>query len=60
MGTWQTLLDLCSYIPIPLMTVLFAIGLWRETVRSNRLIEAGIKPAPLQDSALYKIEHQSI
>jgi hypothetical protein len=56
MGTWQTLLDLCPYIPIPLMAILFAIGLWRETVRSNRLIEAGIKPPLLQDSTLYKIE----
>ena len=56
MGTWQTLLDVCPYIPIPLMAILFTIGLWRECVRSNRLIEAGIKPPSLQDSALYKIE----
>jgi hypothetical protein len=56
MGTWQTLLDLCPYIPIPLMAVLFAVGLWREIVRSNRLIAAGIKPPSFQDSPLHKIE----
>ena len=44
MGTWQTLLDVCPYIPIPLMAILFALGLWHEIVRSNRRIAADIKP----------------
>ena len=26
MGTWQTLLDACPYIPIPLMAILFALA----------------------------------
>ena len=56
MGTWQTLLDVCPYIPIPLMAVLFAMGLWHEVVCSNRRIAAGIKPAWIQDCTLYKIE----
>lgn len=56
MGTWQTLLDVCPYIPIPLMAILFAMGLWHEIVCSNRRIAAGIKPASFQDSTLYKIE----
>ena len=56
MGTWQTLLDVCPYIPIPLMAVLFAMGLWHEVVCSNRRIAAGIKPASFQDSTRYKIE----
>ena len=56
MGTWQTLLDACPYIPIPLMAVLFAMGLWHEVVCSNRRIAAGIKPASFQDSTRYKIE----
>ena len=60
MGTWQTLLDACPYIPIPLMAVLFAMGLWHEVVCSNRRIAVGIKPASIQDSTQYKIEHQSI
>ena len=47
MGTWQTLLDVCPYIPIPLMAVLFAMGLWHEVVCSNRRIAAGIKPASI-------------
>jgi len=57
MGTWQTLLDVCPYIPIPLMAILFALGLWHEIVRSNRRIAADIKPPSIQDSTLYKIEH---
>jgi hypothetical protein len=56
MGTWQTLLDVCLYIPIPLMAVLFAMGLWHEVVCGNRRIAAGIKPASIQDSIRYKIE----
>ena len=56
MGTWQTLLDVYPYIPIPLMAVLFAMGLWHEVVCSNRRIAAGIKPASIQDSTRYKIE----
>ena len=56
MGTWQTLLDVCPYIPIPLMAILFALGLWHEIVCSNRLIAADIKPPSIQDSTLYKIE----
>ena len=56
MGTWQTLLDVCPYIPIPLMAILFAMGLWHEIVCSNRRIAADIKPASIQDSTLYKIE----
>ena len=56
MGTWQTLLDVCPYIPIPLMAILFALGLWHEIVRSNRRIAADIKPTSIQDSTLYKIE----
>jgi len=56
MGTWQTLLDVCPYIPIPLMAVLFAMGLWHEVVCSNRRIAVGIKPASIQDSIRYKIE----
>jgi hypothetical protein len=55
MGTWQTLLDVCPYIPIPLMAILFALGLWHEIVRSNRRIAADIKPPSIQDSTLYKI-----
>ena len=60
MGTWQTLLDVCPYIPIPLMAVLFAMGLWHEVVCSNRRIAAGIKLTSFQDSTRYKIEHQPI
>ena len=56
MGAWQTLLDVCPYIPIPLMAVLFAMGLWHEVVCSNRRIAVGIKPASIQDSTRYKIE----
>ena len=56
MGTWQTLFDVCPYIPIPLMAVLFAMGLWHEVVCSNRRIAVGIKPASFQDSTRYKIE----
>ena len=56
MGTWQTLLDVCPYIPIPLMAILFVLGLWHEIVRSNRRIAADIKPPSIQDSTLYKIE----
>ena len=56
MGAWQTLLDVCPYIPIPLMAILFALGLWHEIVRSNRRIAADIKPTSIQDSTLYKIE----
>ena len=56
MGTWQTLLDVCPYIPIPLMAILFALGLWHEIVCSNRRIAADIKLPPIQDSTLYKIE----
>ena len=56
MGTWQTLLDVCPYIPIPLMAILFAMGLWHEVVCGNRRIAAGIKPASFQDSTRYKIE----
>ncbi len=56
MGTWQTLLDVCPYIPIPLMAILFALGLWHEIVCSNRRIAADIKPTSIQDSILYKIE----
>ena len=56
MGTWQTLLDVCPYIPIPLMAILFALGLWHEIVRSNRRIAADIKPTSIQDSTMYKIE----
>ena len=56
MGTWQTLLDVRPYIPIPLMAILFALGLWHEIVRSNRRIAADIKPPSIQDSTLYKIE----
>ncbi len=56
MGTWQTLLDACPYIPIPLMAVLFAMGLWHEVVCSNRRIAAGIKLESFQDSTRYKIE----
>jgi len=51
MGTWQTLLDVCPYIPIPLMAILFALGLWHEIVCSNRRIAADIKP-PI-DSRFY-------
>ena len=60
MGTWQTLLDVCPYIPIPLMAILFALGLWHEIVCSNRRIAADIKPASIQDSTQYKIELQPI
>ena len=56
MGTWQTLLDVCPYIPNPLMAILFALGLWHEIVCSNRRIAADIKPTSIQDSTLYKIE----
>jgi len=56
MGTWQTLLDVCPYIPIPLMAILFVLGLWHEIVCSNRCIAADIKPPSIQDSTLYKIE----
>jgi len=56
MGTWQTLLDVCPYIPIPLMAILFALGLWHEIVCSNRRVAAGIEPTSIQDSTLYKIE----
>ena len=56
MGTWQTLLDVCPYIPIPLMAILFALGLWHEIVCSNSRIAADIKPTSIQDSTLYKIE----
>ena len=56
MGTWQTLLDVYPYIPIPLMAILFALGLWHEIVCSNRRITADIKPTSIQDSTLYKIE----
>lgn len=56
METWQTLLGVCPYIPIPLMAILFALGLWHEIVRSNRRIAADIKPPSIQDSTLYKIE----
>ena len=56
MGTWQALLDVCLYIPIPLMAILFAQGLWHEIVCSNRRIAADIKPTSIQDSTLYKIE----
>jgi len=56
MGTWQTLLDVCPYIPIPLMAILFALGLWHEIVCSNRRIAEDIKPTSIQDSTLYKIE----
>ena len=56
MGTWQTLLDVCPYIPIPLMAILFALGFWHEIVCSNRRIAADIKPTSIQDSTLYKIE----
>ena len=56
MGTWQTLLDVCPYIPIPLMAILFAMGLWHEAVCGNRRIAAGIKPASIQDSTMHKIE----
>ena len=56
MGTWQTLLDVYPYIPIPLMAILFALGLWHEIVCSNRRIAADIKPTSIEDSTLYKIE----
>ena len=56
MGIWQTLLDVCPYIPIPLMAILFVLGLWHEVVCSNRRIAANIKPPSIQDSTLYKIE----
>ena len=56
MGTWQTLLDVCPYIPIPLMAILFALGLRHEIVCGNRRIAADIKPTSIQDSTLYKIE----
>ena len=56
MGTWQTLLDVCPYIPIPLMAILFALGLRHEIVCSNRRIAADIKPTSIQNSTLYKIE----
>ena len=60
METWQTLLDVCPYIPIPLMAILFALGLWHEIVCSNRRIAADINPPSIQDSTRYKIEHQPI
>jgi hypothetical protein len=60
MGAWQTLLDVCPYIPIPLMAILFALGLWHEIVCSNRRITVGIKTASIQDSTRYKIEHQPV
>ena len=44
MGTWQTLVNLCPYIPIPLMAILFAVGLRYEVLRVNRRIAASIKP----------------
>ena len=47
MGAWQTLLDVCPYIPIPLMAILFALGLWHEIVCSNRRVAAGIEPTKL-------------
>jgi hypothetical protein len=48
------------YIPIPLMAILFALGLWHEIVCSNRRIAADIKPTSIQNSTLYKIEHQPV
>jgi hypothetical protein len=56
MGIWQTLLDVCPYLPIPLSALLFGWGLWDDTVRLNRRIAAGIKPQSDIVPTLYKIE----
>jgi hypothetical protein len=42
------------------MAILFALGLWHEIVCSNRRIAADIKPTSIQNSTLYKIEHQPV
>jgi hypothetical protein len=37
-GIWLTLVDVSSYLPIPVMAVLAAVGMVREGLHHNRLI----------------------